>query len=96
MPGRKSFAGRSKRDNQSEDSDLSSELDYVSSNVNELSKPSKASSRQKDAAGEERVKCRFCLKVKSKKRTLKKHVERHHKEFYEKHKDKRRSYFVAD
>ena len=74
MPPKTSFAGRIKHDNQAEDSELSSLSDYISSNLNNLSMPSKVSSHQKDAAGEERVKCRFCLKVKSKKRTLKRHV----------------------
>ena len=74
MPPKTSFAGRIKHDNQAEDSELSSLSDYISSNLNNLSKASKVSSHQKDAAGEERVKFRFCLKVKSKKKNLKRHV----------------------
>ena len=96
MPPKKPVTSRAKRVVQSEDSELSMDSDYISSNVNDLSKPSKQSSHKKDAAGEQKVKCRFCLKVKSQKKSLKRHVERNHKACYERYRDKGRSNFVAD
>ena len=90
------LTGRNKHDNLSGESDFSSISDNISSKLNEFTKTSRASSRQKDAAGDKRVRCRFCLKVKSKKRTLKRHVKRNHKALYDRYSDKGRSYFVAD
>ena len=96
MPPKKPVTGRNKHDDQSEDPDLSKNSDYISSNLNELSRPSKQCSHKKDASGEKKVRCKFCLKVRSQKKNLKRHVERSHREFYDKYKGKGRSNFVAD
>ena len=85
MPPKKSATNRNKRDVHSEDSALSMDSNYISSYLNELSRPSKQSSNKKDAAGEKKVKCRFCLKVKSQKKSLKRHVKRNHQAFYERY-----------
>ena len=95
MPPKKSKDGLAKHGKHSDDSDLSMESDQLSSYLNELSRQSKRSSHKNDATGEKKVRCRYCLKVKSQLRTLKKHVQRHHKDFYEKNKEQRRTYFVA-
>ena len=83
MPPKKPVTSRAKRDVQSEDSELSMDSNYISSNLNDLTKQSKQSSHKKDPSGEQKVKCRFCLRVKSQKKSLKRHVKRHHKDFYE-------------
>ena len=95
MSKKKSYASRAKGDIQFDESEFSMDSDELSCELDYMSRPSKQSHFKNDAAGERKVRCRYCLKVKTQLRTIKKHVKRHHTNFYKGNEKRERTFFVA-
>ena len=87
MSKRKSFAGRSKDEESSGYEDFSgmSDFDYM------LQSSHTPKGKAKDEAGDEMVRCRYCLKDSMQLRALPRHFKRRHPSFYKMNKDASRA-----